>query len=154
MVILTWKCLLSGLMLCDSHTMESPWAPSPKTYKPMSSFVRPRSAPALSTWLKFQPGRRGFDVGAGIRTRNWAKAFSWETLELNWRRGGASPGTVHRQRTRGELKLKLKASFLSDLPLERKSNTSAMCWVGRFVVSDLRVCLCVSPTGKPHIKHL
>lgn len=66
MVIHTWKCLLSRLMLCDSHIMESPWASSPKTYKPMSSFVRPCSTPALCTWLKFQSSRRGFGCKAGV----------------------------------------------------------------------------------------
>lgn len=84
MVILTWKCLLSGLMLCDSHIMESPRVSSPKTYKPMSSFVGPRllSAPALCTWLKFQPSRQGLGCKAGICHWSDASRLSWETLEI------------------------------------------------------------------------
>lgn len=96
MVILTWKCLLSGLMLCDSHIMESPWASSPKTYKPMSSFVGPplRScsapAPALCTWLKFQSGRQGFGSKAGICRWSDANRLSWEALEIFGRRSVSS----------------------------------------------------------------
>ena len=91
MVIHTWKCLVSRLMLCDSHIMESPWASSPKTYKPMSSFVRPCSTPALFTWLKFQSSRQGFGSKAGICSWNNAICLSWETLKLGWGRASSLP---------------------------------------------------------------
>lgn len=93
MVILTWKCLLSGLMLCDSHIMESPWASSPKTYKPMSSFVGPRSAPALCTGLKFQSSRQGFGCKAGICCWSGANCLSWETLRFGWQPVSSLKGT-------------------------------------------------------------
>lgn len=95
MVIHTWKCLLSRLMLCDSHIMESPWASSPKTYKPMSSFVRPCSTPALCTWLKFQSSRRGFGCKAGICCWNDAICLSWETLKLGWQHAPSPAKNVH-----------------------------------------------------------
>lgn len=93
MVILTWKCLLSGLMLCDSHIMESPWASSPKMYKPMSSFVGPRSTPALCTGLKFQSSRQGFGCKAGICCWSDANCLSWETLRFGWQPVSSLKGT-------------------------------------------------------------
>lgn len=88
MVIHTWKCLLSRLMLCDSHIMESPWASSPKTYKPMSSFVRPCSTPAPFTWLKFQSSRQGFGSEAGICS---AGTMPFVFLEKRWDLAGSAP---------------------------------------------------------------
>ena len=48
------------------HNGVPPRASSPKTYKPMSSFVGSRSASILRTWLKFQARPRGFESKAGL----------------------------------------------------------------------------------------
>lgn len=48
------------------HNGVPPRASSPKTYKPMSSFVGSRSAPILRTWLKFQARPWGFESKAGL----------------------------------------------------------------------------------------
>lgn len=82
MVILTWKCLLSGLMLCDSHIMESPWASSPKTYKPMSSFVGPplRFLLFVHGW-NFSPASR--DLAAKLVSATGVTPIVF--LEKRWR---------------------------------------------------------------------
>lgn len=104
------------------------------------------SAPPTGIWCWSWHLRPELCQGAFLRN-TWTQPAA---------RAGASPGTVHGQRMHEGLKFKLKASFLllSDIPPERKSYTSATCWVSRFVVSDLRGCVCVSLTGKPPTKHL